>query len=288
MIIRIITPISSLFSWHCRQCYPACCMLGPIFARVPLNWCKCSKDFTKAVCMQRHGSCIYITVLYSFTYCWQRSTHWDPLPQAALQPVSSSRCPAWPRRVWAVHTGETPLGCSSSAWRSWMSDCHCKETNVELVNSVCAPAGQCQHSYGSRCFRRVFTVQGCFLACLCSSSCRKASGGNIRAEIKLWWCAINATIVLKKSICPLEFGSFAWLCNQSHVNRVMLILQLVQHTGSVTASDSFIFVRSSKLALQTVSDQRRCKRWLMLRLTCPVSSELTNILLRKRFRYGAC
>lgn len=59
MIIRIITPISSLFSWHCRQCYQACCMLGPVFARVPLNWCKCSKDFTKAVCKKRHGSCIY-------------------------------------------------------------------------------------------------------------------------------------------------------------------------------------------------------------------------------------
>lgn len=89
------------------------------------------KKLAKVVCSPSHWLS-WLSVLYSSTYCWQQSTHWDLLPQAASQPASSSHFPMLPRRVSAVHTDGSPPGCSSSAWRSWMSDCHCKETNLEL------------------------------------------------------------------------------------------------------------------------------------------------------------
>lgn len=113
------------------------------------------------VCTKEDRSCEQ-ACRNSFAYYWQRSTRWDPLRQATWQPVLSFHCPVSPQHVWAAHTGENPPVCFSSAWRSWMSDCHCKTTNKEQVNN-------CVHQNTAITFiwvhasARCWQFQGCFL-----------------------------------------------------------------------------------------------------------------------------
>ena len=156
--------------------------------RALINSCLCTK--------------LSFCFLYTSTHCWQQSTHWDPLPLAAWLPASGYHCPVWPQRVSEAHTGGSPPGCSSWAWRSWMSDFHCKETNAgELSSCLCTTRDKWDFLKGLRGSRH------CTWASTCDDpSCLVCAIDSSRKY--LWWPSITVMLMSSLYACSDLFSGW--------------------------------------------------------------------------------